>query len=251
MVLHPQGCGRVGHCREYFQPARLRPRGLFLFRLPLTVRRNDFYPDPRTEPLSQSTHPSSWRHRSVVPVLFVLPFVALIVQCVLIVTRIGEPYPAIMMPGFVGTQTSAEGAIGVQAIEIEVRFVGSSAIERPRLATLLAPMPIGMLMPASAYMFHSHPTGTSPLRPRSGLKDWLVDTVLPLRGRRYRRALAGNPPAPDTVQWIGRRLESLYPRRPVQSVTFNWYRDFYRLQEGRPERIEHQQFDSYRIAIAQ
>jgi hypothetical protein len=198
------------------------------------------------EPLASLYRP---RRSLVISMLFVLPFLALVVQFTLIYAKIGEPYPAIMMPGFLGGRISADGIVVVRKVEIQVGFSDATAA-RTTLATLLAPMPDQMLGPSSEYMFRATPRSpVSALQPRVGLKAWLVDHVTPIRTLRYRRAASGNRPALDTTRWVQRRLESLFPDRRAKWIEFHWYRDTYRRRDFTLERIGHDFTECYRIDV--
>ncbi len=190
------------------------------------------------------------RSKSLIATLFALPFLIVASDFALIEAGVGEPYPAIMMPGFRGTQMNEDGTIRVQIVEPEVTFIGSAEIQRPSLATLLDPMPAGMLMPTCSRFFRSYPHAAGSPPPRVGLKAWLIDHVLPLRDRRARQVMAGNPPSPETTRWIGERVARLYPGRRGQSVTFTWFRDNYRFRDGRFDRLTHDRIDTYRIIIS-
>lgn len=190
-----------------------------------------------------------WRRPALVPYLFFLPFALLAVQYAIIADGLGEPYPALMMPSFSGTLTNS-GTITFRVIEVEVRFLDGGASEHPALSTILAPMPSGTLMPTCAYVFRSHPITPDPPRPRAGIKDWLVDHLLPRRGRRFRQLRAGNPLSSDAVAWLRQRVGQVYPGRTARSVTFLWYQDSYRVAGGRFNRVDHRLAEKAQVLIA-
>jgi hypothetical protein len=97
-------------------------------------------------------------HRSwLISLLFIFPFLALVVQFALISMRLGEPYPGLMMPAFTGTQTTADGNVTVVTVDIAVGFADAAATEHPSLARLFEPMPGSMLGAASGNVFRSAP----------------------------------------------------------------------------------------------
>ncbi len=163
--------------------------------------------------------------------------------------RLGEPYPGLMMPGFTGTQMTADGKVTVVTVEIQVGFADVTSTEQPSLAQLLAPMPASMFGAVSWNMFHSMQAAGKVLQPRQGLKAWLIDHVLPHRTLRFRRMATGNSPAPDTVQWLQRRLGVLYPERRAQWIDFRWYQNSYLLRNTAFEPVSRALIDSYRIDV--
>jgi hypothetical protein len=206
----------------------------------LTLRRTRYY-SARTVPL-----PFLRRHRaSLIPLAFALPFVTVLLRFALIGAGAGEPYPAISMPPFRGTVSNAEGIVNVSVVEIDVVFADKS-VAHPTLAALLAPMPRSIVARA-AQNFRATPT--HPVPPRVGVKDWLVDRIVPIRTIRYRRAATGNPPQPDTKQWLRETLQRLYLGKPVERIEFHWYRNAYRLREHSLQPIGRVRSESYQIDL--
>jgi hypothetical protein len=100
---------------------------------------------------------------------FVLPVAALVLQFALIRGGYGEPHPALMMPGFLGTATNADGTITFVTVDTQVGFAGAAAEPLP-LARLLAPMPSSMHGPTAWDVFRPTPKSASPAPPRTGVK---------------------------------------------------------------------------------
>ncbi len=184
----------------------------------------------------------------LIPLAFALPFAAVLVQFAIIGAGFGEPYPAIMMPDFRGTGGSRDGIVRIRVLEIVVTFLDGS-VEHPTLATLLTPMPESVFAQVSLRNFRVTTPFPSGEQPRVGLKAWLVDHVTPIRSIRYRRRAAGNPPPPDTVQWLRDRLRLIYPGRQAQRIQFQWYSDGYRLSDLTLQRVEHLAAGSYPVEL--
>jgi len=182
--------------------------------------------------------------------LFVAATLVLPLQFALIYGRIGEPYPALMMPGFNGSLMDANGVISFHTVDVVVDLAGPPKTDNLSLAVLLAPLPAAMVMPTASLAFHSREPLRAIVPPRSGLKDWLVDTLLPLRQVRFRRAVTGNAPTAETIEWLRRRLHYLYPHRMARSIAFRWYRDSYSIRDGHLVRLSHEPVDTYRIRLA-
>ena len=164
--------------------------------------------------------------------------------------RLGEPYPGLMMPAFTGTQTTADGNVTVVTVDIAVGFADTAATEQPSLARLFEPMPGSMLGAASGNVFRSSPVAGDAGQPRLGRKAWLIDHLMPNRTLRYRRLAEGNPPAPDTIRWLRRRLAVLYPARRAKWIDFRWYRNSYRIRHTTFELMNRVLIDSYHVDIA-
>jgi hypothetical protein len=191
--------------------------------------------------------PISDRARTTaISLLFVLPFLVVGLQSTLIHRGYGEPYPAIMMPGFQGSRTDPDGTIRVTAADVEVGFVEGNPANIS-VATLLAPLPISMVAPTSAYMFRARPVTS--LRPPTGLKASVIDHLMPIRTLRLRRMAAGNPPSADTVAWLRHRVSVLFPTRQTAWVEIHWFRDKYRRDGSTLERVEHIPDGTYTIDL--
>jgi hypothetical protein len=163
-----------------------------------------------------------------ISLLFLLPIVALVLQFALIRGGYGEPYPALMMPGFTGTATNADGNITFIAVDTRVGFAPDGATEPLTLARLFASMPSSMRGPTAWDVFRPTPQSPSQSRVRTGRKAWLVDHLLPSRVRRDERIANGNPLTADTLRWLSDRMRSLYPDRRALWIEFSWHRETYR-----------------------
>ncbi len=180
--------------------------------------------------------------------MFVLPVAALVLQFALIRGGYGEPYPALMMPGFLGTATNADGTITFVTVDTQVGFAGAAAEPLP-LARLLAPMPSSMLGPTAWDVFRQTPRSASPA-PRTGRKAWFVDHVLPSRTRRNEQIKNGNPLTADTRRWLSERLRSLYPDRQAAWIEFRWHRDTYRRVDAGTQRTARDQIAFTRVELS-
>jgi hypothetical protein len=150
-----------------------------------------------------------------------------------------EPYPALTQPRFMGTRTTPDGLIEIPAVEAAVTFLdGSHAVLT--LAALFPDMHTARRYAAAEVAFHaSTPSPSDRVRtfaPAGSLRRWLDETVWPARDMMARRFWTGNPAAPETVEWLRRRLLGIYPNRQPQRVEFMWYDDFYRQGEVSLER---------------
>jgi hypothetical protein len=132
---------------------------------------------------------------------FTLPFLLVLAQAAFMRVGYPEPYPALMMPDFAGTRTSADGSIDVTSIAIDVRFDDGAVAQVP-MPALLAPMPRLTMMQAS------------------------------------NGALRGPEPASTAmIRWLRGRLAELYPDRRATDLEVQWYWDAYRVDDGVVRRV--------------
>lgn len=174
-------------------------------------------------------------HRSAIIWLFVAAVLAQPVQYV-VISRLGEPYPALTMPQFAGTMTDSIGRVTTRAVEAVVAFDDAS-VETVSMGSLLAQAPVSHRPAIARFVFGVRDTvaRTTPPEP-TGLKQRLKRALLPGLVAKYR--LLEQPTAdPRTVQWLGQRLHALYPsKRPIRA-SFHWYDDAYQLGAQSPERF--------------
>jgi hypothetical protein len=134
-------------------------------------------------------------------VAFVLPCVVVLAQAVFIRAGHREPYPAVMMPAFAGTGAGLDRSIEIEAFEVSARFDDSRSVQIP-LERLLAPMPRPTAMPAAE------------------------------------TALADLEQASDRLRrWLNARVATLHPGVQLDGLEVRWYRDTYRIDDGRLVRV--------------
>ena len=172
-----------------------------------------------------------------IPLLFAVPFAALLIQFVLMRAGIGEPYPALVMPGFAGTRIDAKGVIHLQAAEVQVQF-GDGGTAAPALAAIFSPMPASMVDRVAGRVFRRNARPAAAGRARHGARAWLLDHVVPARSPAFRHR-SDDPSSPETTRWLRERLALLYPNRPATAIDFRWYTDDYRLGPDGSERTGH------------
>jgi hypothetical protein len=156
---------------------------------------------PQTEP-----------HRTEIPLLFVLVLLWMPAQY-LISARYGEPYPALVMPGFGGTLAGEDGKIHITNVTCKVLFRDGAAAWVSAY-DLLAQAP-------SAYhnVIMSHMFG--PAKPRPS-PSWVALRLFPGRVLSRLRE-AQTEPDPQTKEWLSQRVQALFPSQTPSTVTFVWY----------------------------
>jgi hypothetical protein len=179
--------------------------------------------------------------------LFALPVAALLIQGGLAYFDLGEPYPALVMPGFAGTRTDEEGVISTTRIAIEVRFVDGLHVERPTVAAFFGRMPSSILAVVAANVLrHSRvEKGTA----RNGMKYRVRATFMPSRARRAERRANGNQPTPAIIEWTRARVSALYPDRVANAVVVNWLSERYAVRDRSLEYIEQVPLDSFEVPL--
>jgi hypothetical protein len=183
-----------------------------------------------------------------VSLLFLLPVAALLVQGALLSQDLGEPYPAISMPGFGGTRTGADGVIRVSAIEVEIGFIDPPSTARTTIGALLAPMP-GSILSAGASSAYLNTAIAKNRVPASGLKGWIMNDLMPGRAERSRRRAGGNAPTEETVEFTRRRVQALYPDRHPSWVKIHRFQHGYRHRDGRLDLVERSSLDTYLVPV--
>lgn len=150
----------------------------------------------------------------------------------LVVYRVSEPYPAIMMPGFGGTLRGGDGSVQVETVEILARFDDLS--ERPvGLDQLLADAPESMRLSIARWMFE--PPREIPRPETSPLRNFVKEKIFPIMSI-HNKKYYDKYIDPETVAWASRRLRILRPGSRPRSLRFDWYRDRYRFEGGRLSR---------------
>ena len=140
-------------------------------------------------------------------------------QVLLIGGGAGEPYPGVIMPGFVGSGGYADGAVRMERMEAVLVHKGGESVFSQR--RLLDPYPDshhGTL----ALSFLSPPRAD----PRP-LRDWLRRNGLPglAAGRTDRRAGCVDA---GVREWARGRAAALLPGVPVRRMEIRWYADTFR-----------------------
>ena len=145
----------------------------------------------------------------------------------------GEPYPALLMPAFDGTQTDRHGRVSGESVAIVVSF-GDGTTESVPLRTLLAAAPSSHIIAMAQIALKPKPSPpvdrpTSPSSLRELLKRYVVPG-LPLRAARIQY---WSEPHPLTVEWLRTRMRELFPGRRAMRVTVDWSVDTYVWQADR------------------
>jgi hypothetical protein len=144
-----------------------------------------------------------------------------------IAAKFGEPYPALIMPGFSGTLVDREGNIRTTNVKCEVRFQdGSRALLSPQV--LLAAAPTSNRLPIMAQMF-SEPAGAAEPWPPTTFKARLSRGRTLSRVRHTQKQLDG-----QTLQWLKQRFHDIFPARDVVAATFLWYEDVFNVTGASP-----------------
>ena len=170
--------------------------------------------------------------RSSVKRLFAAILVLLGLHYVFI-ARYGEPYPAVTMPAFAGTNAEPDGSSRWVTVIARVRFAdGSTAELLPR--ELLAEAPTSHRMSIMRRQFDVPPEPPAhPPAPSFGRE--LRRRLFPIERIRYERRFVQYT-RPETQEWLRRRLGALYPHREPALVTFVWSEQSARLVDGSLQR---------------
>jgi hypothetical protein len=166
-------------------------------------------------------------HRTAIKWLFAVVVLSQPLQY-LLVSKFGEPYPALMMPQFAGTLTDANGNIRTRTVEARVLFEDNST-ESVSINKLLFPAPVSHQDAILEYVF-GVPTQSNSRPPSStSLSQRIKSTLFPglvVKYAKYARRSQENAD-PQTIVWLRKRLQDLYPSRNAKTVIFTWYQDSY------------------------
>ena len=145
----------------------------------------------------------------------------------------GEPYPALLMPAFEGTQTDGHGRASGESVAIVVSF-GDGTVESVPLRTLLARAPSSHIMAMAQIALKPKPSPPvdRPASP-SSLRELLKRHVVPGLPLRAARISYWSGPDPLTVEWLQTRMRELFPGRRAIRVTVDWSVDTYVWQADR------------------
>ncbi|MGV3721635.1 MAG: hypothetical protein ACO1SX_12055 [Actinomycetota bacterium] len=152
-----------------------------------------------------------------------------------------EPYPWLIMPGFLGDCRNASGQLAGGTMEAHIEFVDGSR-QVVRIRELLGEAP-SSITPRIAGNIFDPPTPLTEVeartQPGADAKGWVKRHVIPGLLAYQRNRLRATPD-PQTVAWLQQRLVKLYPSYRVKRVAFVGYRETYARIEGkwRRTRIE-------------
>ncbi len=171
------------------------------------------------------------QRRTVVRLIFLA---VLLTSMILLFTekKVGEPYPALMMPRFWGTGGHHDDR--VDTLRMEVVFVTTDGEEIPVSGhTLLADLPENQYTTIT-WQFLSKIRAETPAEARDRSRA----------GFRYRifSGLAAGSldrATPENVAslraWVAQRARTLLPGRTIDRVEFRWYLDTLRIDENTNE----------------
>lgn len=172
---------------------------------------------------------SSRTYKILIRLIFVCVLSGWIGQMVFI-KICGEPYPALMMPGFTGTHTDESGTPWAKVVDIEFQFSSGKKV-RITQDDLLSPIPTSHHAAIMSAMFS--PDTKSKSRPsRSSSKTRFLYRLMPglKKGTRDRETREHQA---SIRQWLVKRANNLVPGagQPLR-VDFIWYREKYTFLGG-------------------
>lgn len=151
---------------------------------------------------------------------------------VAIIVGLGEPYPAIMMPGFPGGANDPDGWFRFESFDIAFELEGGER-ELLTVQQFFQGTPSSHVVPITRRVF-------SPAQKRIRGSDpawesWLKRHVFPAREMQNRMFYDAYM-APETVEWLRQRAALTYPDRRVLRVRFDWFKDQLKFEDGKVER---------------
>jgi len=171
--------------------------------------------------------PNAERKRAKIRLLFAVVILLQPVQY-LVASRFGEPYPAFMMPGFSGTMTDRDGTVRLTNVKCKVDF-RDGRVEWLSANDLLAQAPDSYRMSIMFHMFSLPPASGAEWQPPA-FEARLFPGLAFARARQAQQELD-----PETKEWLKTRMETLYPSRKVEAVTFVWYEIIFSANQTSPE----------------
>lgn len=145
----------------------------------------------------------------------------------------GEPYPALLMPAFEGTQTDRHGLASGESVTIVVSFEDGTESTVP-LRMLFARAKSSQIMAMAHIALKPKP---APPIDRStdsaSLREFLKRHVVPGLPLSTARINYWSGPDPLTVEWLRARMRELFPGRRAIRVTVGWSLDTYAWQADR------------------
>lgn len=176
-------------------------------------------------------------------ILLIFPFQLLFVYL------FGEPYPALMMPAFAGTEgAKADGSFESTQTDIIIHF-NDGLTEHVAPQTLLAEIPDSHHGAIMRMMFR--PTDERQAPPddvwgASELERFIKTQIIPGYVIKQQRGVFEPEAHPDTKQWLSQRIHELYPHRTPDAIEFIYYTNT--LQYSRNDlRQNDQDSSSFRI----
>lgn len=155
-------------------------------------------------------------------ILLIFPFQLLFVYF------FGEPYPALMMPAFAGTEgAKADGSFESTRTDILIHFTDGQT-EQVSQQTLLANIPDSHHGAIMRVMFR--PTGESQtssddLSGDTALERFIQTYIVPGYVITQQRDAFETETHTETKQWLKQRIHELYPHQTPHAVEFIYYTD--------------------------
>jgi len=144
-----------------------------------------------------------------------------------VTVKFGEPYPALIMPGFAGTLVDAQSNIRFGDVKCKVLLENGQVVWLTAYA-LLAEAPSAHHGAIMAHMF-GPPAAIADQWPPRSLKARLFP------GRSLSRLRSSQTELDSqTKQWLKRRLETIYPSQKPMAITFIWYEDVFNVNQAPP-----------------
>ena len=153
-----------------------------------------------------------WRIR----LLFLAVLVVFCGQYFVMSEGFGEPYPAIMMPGFKGSGALRNGQLHITQMEADIVFRDGWHVVISRKQLL------------DEFSTAIHNSINRPLWALANNPAYRKDEPLLLRYRLFPslqigRRQAGSAESRDAIhRWLGQRIKRMFPDRDAKSVTMRW-----------------------------
>ena len=155
-------------------------------------------------------------------ILLIFPFQLLFVYF------FGEPYPALMMPAFAGTEgAKADGSFESTQTDILVHFTDGQT-EQISQQTLLADIPDSHHGAIMRMMFRPNEERQAPPDDAWGdnaLERFIKTHIVPGYVIKQQRGTFEPEAHMETKQWLKQRIHELYPYRTAHTVEFVYYTD--------------------------
>jgi len=145
----------------------------------------------------------------------------------IIIARFGEPYPALVMPGFAGTMVDRDGNIRFGNVKCKVLFK-DGRVGWVSAYDLLSQAPSSHHGSIMAHMFSPPPVTNDEWQPDS-LKARLFPGRALSQIRHAQKELDS-----QTKEWLKRRLRVLFPSQQPYLVSFVWYNDVFNVNQRSP-----------------
>jgi hypothetical protein len=152
--------------------------------------------------------------------LFLLLVPALLVQYALVRSS-GEPYPALMMPGFPGSGGWIDGKLTLRQVDIVAIAANGREFAFSPQEFLRDFDEVIRLVVVHSYFSPLEEAGAGPDAARSKLKQLGRKLFPRLHGGKRNRTAAANVAA--QAEWIRRRTALLLPSEAIARVEFRWF----------------------------